>query len=213
MRVGGWLGGGCVCWGASSRERGWVTGAQRPTDKQASTNAPPTLESSATPHQQHTHAPPTQEMFLGQLAAMLERRRLTSAAPDPLSSHPNQQQPAAASSTTSKPDGQSTTTTSTSSSSKKRGAERWPISITRLEAMAAARAVLPYRLTNSQERVLRDVLADMAGPGVMMRLLQGDVGCGKTVVALMAMMAAAGSGGWVGWGGVRGRGCRGGSRL
>jgi hypothetical protein len=124
-------------------------------------------------------------MFLGQLAAMLERRRLTATVPSPLTSHRGRQPPDA--DAAAAPDAAPGET-----SQQPRG--RWPISITRLEALEAARAVLPYTLTGSQDRVLRDVLADMAGPGVMMRLLQGDVGCGKTVVALMAMMAASGSG-------------------
>ena len=72
----------------------------------------------------------------------------------------------------------------------------WPIAITRLSAVAEARKVLAQRftLTGSQERVLSDILADLAGPAAMMRLLQGDVGCGKTVVALLVMLAASGSG-------------------
>lgn len=49
---------------------------------------------------------------------------------------------------------------------------------------------LPFRLTAAQERVFHEVLADMKRPHPMNRLLQGDVGCGKTIVALMAMLAA-----------------------
>lgn len=70
----------------------------------------------------------------------------------------------------------------------------WPISITCVEAMNAARLALGYSLTAAQQRVLSDILSDLAGPQTMMRLLQGDVGCGKTAVALLAMMAACGSG-------------------
>ncbi len=51
-------------------------------------------------------------------------------------------------------------------------------------------AVLPYRLTAGQETILRDVSADLAGGGRMLRLLQGDVGSGKTVVAFLAMLIA-----------------------
>jgi ATP-dependent DNA helicase RecG len=50
--------------------------------------------------------------------------------------------------------------------------------------------LLPYRLTTSQRRVLDQVLADMNQPVPMNRLLQGDVGCGKTVVALIAAWVA-----------------------
>ena len=50
--------------------------------------------------------------------------------------------------------------------------------------------LLPYKLTTSQTRVLHQVLADMNRPVPMNRLLQGDVGCGKTVVALIAAWVA-----------------------
>jgi ATP-dependent DNA helicase RecG len=45
---------------------------------------------------------------------------------------------------------------------------------------------LPYRLTGSQGRAVDDIVADLAKPERMLRLLQGDVGSGKTVVALLA---------------------------
>jgi ATP-dependent DNA helicase RecG len=54
----------------------------------------------------------------------------------------------------------------------------------------AAQAALPYRLTGAQERTLSEIDRDMAGTRRMLRLLQGDVGSGKTVVALMAMLSA-----------------------
>ncbi len=50
--------------------------------------------------------------------------------------------------------------------------------------------VLPFSLTNSQRTALGDIAADMQAPNRMLRLLQGDVGSGKTVVALMAMAIA-----------------------
>ncbi len=49
---------------------------------------------------------------------------------------------------------------------------------------------LPYSLTGSQETALEEILAEMAAEERMLRLLQGDVGSGKTVVALLAMLAA-----------------------
>jgi ATP-dependent DNA helicase RecG len=49
---------------------------------------------------------------------------------------------------------------------------------------------LPFRLTGAQLHALAEIDADMAAPTRMMRLLQGDVGSGKTVVALMAMLTA-----------------------
>ncbi len=52
------------------------------------------------------------------------------------------------------------------------------------------RATLPYSLTRSQEHALAEIKADMIAPRRMLRLLQGDVGSGKTVVAALAMSAA-----------------------
>ena len=54
---------------------------------------------------------------------------------------------------------------------------------------------LPFSLTGSQQTAIAEVLKDMAGEQRMLRLLQGDVGAGKTAVALMAMLAAVESGG------------------
>ncbi len=56
-------------------------------------------------------------------------------------------------------------------------------------------AALPFSLTTSQSTAIDDILKDMAGNDRMLRLLQGDVGSGKTMVALMAMLAAVESGG------------------
>jgi ATP-dependent DNA helicase RecG len=47
-------------------------------------------------------------------------------------------------------------------------------------------AALPYSLTPSQERAVTDIVADLAQPNRMLRLLHGDVGSGKTVVALLS---------------------------
>lgn len=57
----------------------------------------------------------------------------------------------------------------------------------RLKEFASA---LPFRLTRAQERVLAEIAQDMAAPRPMNRLIQGDVGCGKTAVALGACYAA-----------------------
>ena len=54
----------------------------------------------------------------------------------------------------------------------------------------AVRAVLPFKPTNAQKRVLREVVADMTGTKPMNRLLQGDVGSGKTIVAVQAAIVA-----------------------
>ena len=53
---------------------------------------------------------------------------------------------------------------------------------------------LPFALTGAQQRSLMEIYDDMAVPQRMVRLLQGDVGSGKTVVALMAMLATIESG-------------------
>ncbi|KQT51287.1 ATP-dependent DNA helicase RecG [Devosia sp. Leaf420] len=53
---------------------------------------------------------------------------------------------------------------------------------------------LPFSLTEGQNQALEEIRADLASPERMSRLLQGDVGSGKTVVALMAMAAMAESG-------------------
>lgn len=53
---------------------------------------------------------------------------------------------------------------------------------------------LPFRLTNAQKRVFSEILDDMKKEYPMNRLIQGDVGCGKTIIALMAMLTAAENG-------------------
>ncbi len=53
---------------------------------------------------------------------------------------------------------------------------------------------LPFRLTAAQERVNREILSDMTSLKPMNRLVQGDVGSGKTIVAVQAMVLACGSG-------------------
>ena len=65
------------------------------------------------------------------------------------------------------------------------------------EGRATAEAfleTLPFELTGAQQRSLDDVLADLGRSQPMGRLLQGDVGSGKTVVALAAMLAAVAAG-------------------
>ncbi|MGB8656932.1 MAG: ATP-dependent DNA helicase RecG [Candidatus Zixiibacteriota bacterium] len=54
--------------------------------------------------------------------------------------------------------------------------------------------ILPFRLTEAQKKVLREISADMMSKNSMHRLLQGDVGSGKTVVAVIAMLMAVESG-------------------
>lgn len=50
---------------------------------------------------------------------------------------------------------------------------------------------LPYQLTNAQQKVWTEILRDMSGDTAMSRLVQGDVGSGKTIVAVLALMTAA----------------------
>ena len=59
---------------------------------------------------------------------------------------------------------------------------------------AKLRTLLPFQLTTAQERVLGEIQRDMASLRPMNRLIQGDVGCGKTIVGLIAMVIACGSG-------------------
>ena len=59
---------------------------------------------------------------------------------------------------------------------------------------AALLASLPFALTGAQRRVCDEIAADLARPQPMNRLLQGDVGSGKTVIAALAAMVAVGSG-------------------
>jgi ATP-dependent DNA helicase RecG len=54
----------------------------------------------------------------------------------------------------------------------------------------AIREVLPFHPTAAQKRALGEIVADMRNPSPMRRLLQGDVGSGKTIVALQAMLVA-----------------------
>ena len=54
----------------------------------------------------------------------------------------------------------------------------------------SARRVLPFRLTGDQKKAIADIVSDMKRPQPMNRLLQGDVGSGKTIVALMAALVA-----------------------
>ncbi len=62
------------------------------------------------------------------------------------------------------------------------------------EDMTRAENALPFSLTGSQRLAVAEILADMADPHRMLRLLQGDVGSGKTAVAFLAVAAAASTG-------------------
>jgi len=56
------------------------------------------------------------------------------------------------------------------------------------------RAILPFCLTGAQERVIAEIKKDMSGATSMNRLLEGDVGCGKTIVSLISALLAVDSG-------------------
>ena len=62
--------------------------------------------------------------------------------------------------------------------------------VNRRKLTTALKEQLPFTLTGAQMRVLREIVADMTSPQRMHRLLQGDVGSGKTIVALFAAMVA-----------------------
>ena len=62
--------------------------------------------------------------------------------------------------------------------------------VNRKELTSRFREVLPFELTKAQVRAVREIVADMCAPERMHRLLQGDVGSGKTVVAVFASLLA-----------------------
>ena len=64
------------------------------------------------------------------------------------------------------------------------------IFVNKRELTTRLRAALPFTLTGAQVRVIREIVVDMGSPHRMHRLLQGDVGSGKTVVALFAALLA-----------------------
>ena len=62
------------------------------------------------------------------------------------------------------------------------------------EAVSNVLSALPFTLTADQDHVVEEILTDIGGSAPMMRLLQGDVGSGKTVVAALALVTAAANG-------------------
>jgi ATP-dependent DNA helicase RecG len=73
-------------------------------------------------------------------------------------------------------------------------ADREAVPLDRSDLVERVRAGLPFTLTGAQDRAWREVSADLAARHPMNRLLQGDVGSGKTVVAALAAAQAIGSG-------------------
>ncbi len=71
-----------------------------------------------------------------------------------------------------------------------RGVRRGPALVVTDRTRDLVRRVLPFRLTNAQKRALREIAADLQSATPMNRLIQGDVGSGKTAVALSAMLMA-----------------------
>jgi ATP-dependent DNA helicase RecG len=70
-------------------------------------------------------------------------------------------------------------------------AERKPVTIAVDDRIReAARRVLPFKLTSGQRQALKEIVDDLQRPQPMNRLLQGDVGAGKTIVALLAALVA-----------------------
>jgi ATP-dependent DNA helicase RecG len=76
----------------------------------------------------------------------------------------------------------------------RRAAEETKAKTRRIEITDAirqhVREILPFRLTRAQKRVLKEITADLRSERPMYRLLQGDVGSGKTIVALIAALVA-----------------------
>ncbi|PIR31908.1 MAG: ATP-dependent DNA helicase RecG [Alphaproteobacteria bacterium CG11_big_fil_rev_8_21_14_0_20_44_7] len=70
---------------------------------------------------------------------------------------------------------------------KKSGAKIQPRQENLIEKLITA---LPFKLTSGQDKAIDEIFTDMQSGNRMFRLLQGDVGCGKTAVALVAMVAA-----------------------
>ena len=67
-------------------------------------------------------------------------------------------------------------------------------SITSTEEMDNVISSLPYELTNGQRNALDDIISDFQSPYITSRLIQGDVGCGKTIVAFLAMLTMVSNG-------------------
>ena len=76
---------------------------------------------------------------------------------------------------------------------ERRGKGRASVATGRLQAKVLG--ALPYRMTGAQERAIREISDDMAAETRMNRLLQGDVGAGKTLVAFLALLVAVEAGG------------------
>ena len=72
---------------------------------------------------------------------------------------------------------------------EKRQNIRSPFHVEKLEECRRLLKDLPYRLTNAQLRTLEEVLGDLKSGSVMNRLIQGDVGSGKTIIAVLALLA------------------------
>lgn len=77
---------------------------------------------------------------------------------------------------------------------EKRQDLRSEFSMPKAEECLRLEAELPYTLTGAQKRTLEEVYRDMSGGAVMNRLIQGDVGSGKTIIAALALLRAAENG-------------------
>ncbi len=67
-------------------------------------------------------------------------------------------------------------------------ASKYPVSFDKEESNSLC-GILPFELTDSQNKVIGEIIRDMSSGNVMNRLIQGDVGCGKTVIGIFAMYA------------------------
>ena len=76
----------------------------------------------------------------------------------------------------------------------RRSRQRAPACLVTERVREEARGVLPFQLTEAQKRALAEIVADLQRSHPMARLLQGDVGAGKTIVAVLAGVVVMGSG-------------------
>ncbi|MCI9500899.1 MAG: ATP-dependent DNA helicase RecG [Hungatella sp.] len=74
---------------------------------------------------------------------------------------------------------------------EKRGQHRGRYVMKKMPQVRGLVEKLPYELTNAQKKVLSEVESDLTGGLVMNRLVQGDVGSGKTIIAVLALLMAA----------------------
>lgn len=71
---------------------------------------------------------------------------------------------------------------------EKRDGKKSPYTMAMVPEVERVKENLPYALTDAQERALKEIMEDLTGGMVMNRLIQGDVGSGKTILAVLALL-------------------------